>query len=287
MVEKLGLPTLRHPQPYKLQWLNESGEVKVTTQVLVAFKIGKYTDEVLCDVVPMQVGHLLLGRPWQFDRAVIHDGLTNKYSFVHNARKVTLVLLTPSQVNEDQLKLQQKEQKENREKEKEEKKDSEKRKDTERTRGKEKERKTNFYAKASEVKKALFLEQPMIVLLYKEAFLNTNQLDDSLPSSVVSLLQDFEDVFPEDVPKGLPAIKGIEHQIDFIPRASIPNRPAYRSNPEETKELRRQVGELLEKGYVRKSMSPCAVPAILVPKKDETWRMCVDCRAINNITVKY
>ena len=149
------------------------------------------------------------------------------------------------------------------------------------------ERKTNFYAKASEVKRALFLNKPMIVLLYKEALFNTNQLDTSLPSSIVSLLQEFEDVFPEEVPKGLPPIRGIEHQIDFVPGATIPNRPAYRSNPEETKELQNQVGELMERGYVRESMSPCAVPVILVPKKDGTWRMCVDCRAINNITVKY
>ena len=72
-----------------------------------------------------------------------------------------------------------------------------------------------------------------------------------------------------------------------MPRAAIPNRPAYRSNPEETKELQRQVEDLMNKGYVRESMSPCAVPVLLVPKKDGTWRMCVDCRAINNITVKY
>ena len=141
-------------------------------------------------------------------------------------------------------------------------------------------------ARTSEVKRALFSKQPMIVLLYKEA-LNINILDTSLPSAVVSLLQDYEDVFPEDVPQGLPPIRGIEHQIDFVPGASIPNRPAYRTNPEETKELQRQVSELMEKGYVRESMSPCAVPVILVPKKDGTWRMCIDCRAINNITVKY
>ncbi|RVW13255.1 Transposon Ty3-G Gag-Pol polyprotein [Vitis vinifera] len=80
---------------------------------------------------------------------------------------------------------------------------------------------------------------------------------------------------------------GIEHQIDSVPGATIPNQPAYRSNPEETKELQRQVEELLTKGHVRKSMSPCAVPVLLVPKNDGTWRMCVDCRAINNIMVKY
>ena len=193
MVEKLGMATCKHPRPYKLQWLNDSGEVRVNKQVLVAFSIGKYEDEVLCDVVPMQAGHLLLGRPWQFDRKVQHDGFTNKYSFVHNQRTVTLVPLTPSQVYEDQVRLQKdSEQKKKSEKESEQKKKSEKEseqkkkleKESEQKKEsakmqvtqnlKETERKTNFYAKESEVKKALFLNKPMIVLLYKEALFNTN-----------------------------------------------------------------------------------------------------------------
>jgi hypothetical protein len=226
---------------------------------------------------------------------VKYDGFTNKYSFVLNQRSITLVPLTPQQVYEDQVRLQ---------KESDQKKESEQKKKSENQREAEKnerekenqslalERKSerkqkNFYAKVSEIKRAMFSNQPMIVLLYKEAILNTNELDLALPSSIVSLLQKYKDVFPEETLHGLPPIRGIEHQIDFVPGATIPNRPAYRSNPEETKELQRQVSELLEKGHVRESMSPCAVPVLLVPKKDGTWRMCVDCRAINNIMVKY
>jgi len=67
----------------------------------------------------------------------------------------------------------------------------------------------------------------------------------------------------------------------------LPNRAAYRTNPEETKKIQRQVQELLDRGYVCESLSPCAVPVLLVPKKDGTWRMCVNCRAINNITIQY
>ena len=85
----------------------------------------------------------------------------------------------------------------------------------------------------------------------------------------------------------MPPIRGIEHQIDFVPGAQIPNRPAYRSNPEEMKELQKQVDELLAKGHIRESLSPCTVPVLLVPKKDGTIRMYVDCCAINKITVKY
>jgi hypothetical protein len=104
---------------------------------------------------------------------------------------------------------------------------------------------------------------------------------------VADILQKYADVFPCEVPAGLPPRRGIEHQIDLILGASLLNRTPYRTNLEETKEIQCHVQELLDKGYVRESLSTCAVPVILVPKKDGSWRMCVDCRAMNNITIRY
>ena len=65
-------------------------------------------------------------------------------------------------------------------------------------------------------------------------------------------------------------MRGIGHQIDIIPGSSIPNRPAYLNNPMETKEMQRQVDELMEKGLVRESLSSCVVPVLRIPKKGGT-----------------
>ncbi|KAJ4715139.1 hypothetical protein OWV82_013527 [Melia azedarach] len=61
LVDKLNLHTIKHHKPYKLQWLNDCGKTKVTKQVLVSFSIGKYEDEILCDVAPMHASHIFLG----------------------------------------------------------------------------------------------------------------------------------------------------------------------------------------------------------------------------------
>lgn len=79
----------------------------------------------------------------------------------------------------------------------------------------------------------------------------------------------------------------LKHKIDFIPSAHIPNQRAYWNNPQEAKEIQKQVEKLLAHGYVCESPSPCSVLVFLVPKKDGSWRMCVDCMAINKITIKY
>uniref|UniRef100_A0A6I9QL81 Uncharacterized protein LOC105037582 n=1 Tax=Elaeis guineensis var. tenera TaxID=51953 RepID=A0A6I9QL81_ELAGV len=167
----------------RLQWLTDDGDVKVTKQVVVPFSIGKsYKDEVVCDVVPMKASHLLLGRPWQYDRRAIHDGFKNTYSFAKNGKNIVLAPLSPQQVQKDQLVI-------------------------------EKGKKENLFANKGEVKRVLTNHEIIFVLVAKQV----PSEEVSLPPQMKEILEEFTDVFPEELPKGLPPIRGIEHQIDLIP----------------------------------------------------------------------
>ena len=73
----------------------------VTKQCLVEFKIGGYRDDILCDVIPMDVCHVLLGRPWQFDRNVIHDGRKNTHTLEKNGRTHMLLPIEEKKVKEE------------------------------------------------------------------------------------------------------------------------------------------------------------------------------------------
>eukprot|EP00253_Pinus_taeda_P025508 PITA_25508 len=87
-------------------------------------------------------------------------------------------------------------------------------------------------------------------------------------------------------PKGLPPKKEIVHDINLQQDAPLPNIGMYRLSALENEEIKKQVQELLEKGFIRPSTSPCGSPIILVKKKDGSWRMCIDYRALNKITIK-
>ena len=155
--------------------------------------------------------HILLGRAWQFDRKAIHDGLTNKISFNFHGHKVTLKSLSPKEVHKDQIKV-----KEKREIEKE-----------------KKSSKRSLLNSHQEVKKVMLAQKNMFIAIPRTL---ENELVLDSPHFLANLVKEFNDVF-QDPPKGLPPLRGTEHQIDFVLDASLPNRPAYRTNPTEAKEI--------------------------------------------------
>jgi hypothetical protein len=95
---KIGLTTRLHTHPYYIQWLNNSGKAKVTHTAHVHFSIGTSHDYADCDVVPMQACSLLLGHPWEFHTDDIHYGRSNKYTLMHNGKKITLLSLTLNEI---------------------------------------------------------------------------------------------------------------------------------------------------------------------------------------------
>ncbi|GJW88736.1 putative reverse transcriptase domain-containing protein [Tanacetum coccineum] len=101
----------------------------------------------------------------------------------------------------------------------------------------------------------------------------------------VPIIQDFPDVFPKDL-SGLPLTQQVEFQIDLIPGAALVTRAPYRLALSEIKELSNQLKELYDKGFIRPSSSPWGDPILVVKKKDRSFRMCIDYREVNKLTVK-
>ncbi|RDY09316.1 hypothetical protein CR513_06318, partial [Mucuna pruriens] len=226
-------------------------EMIIDKHVNVELTLGRYKDEILCDIVPKEATHILLRRPWQFDRKVTHDGVTNKFSFVHKGNKVILKPLTPGEVIVDQLKIKKKEKGNKKKKLK-----GEKIKEKKDKKGK------SILVNRISIKNVLLNKRKKESLLIWP----TNMCL-VLNSSLDNLLAAFE-----RMPEELPPIRGINYQIDFMPKS---------------KEIQRYMTQFLDKGLMKESKSQCAVLVILVPNKDGTWRMCMNCRTINSIMIRY
>ena len=106
-----------------------------------------------------------------------------------------------------------------------------------------------------------------------------------LDSGVLALLREFADVFPEQLPPGLPPERPVGHAIPLQPGAGPVCRPMYRYSPAELEEIKRQLTDYLAKGHIEPSCSPFGAPVLFVEKKDGGLRMCVDYRALNKLTI--
>ena len=250
----LSLQPRLHPRPYKAMWINETF-LAVTKRCIVPLKVVRYREDIWCDILPMGVGSVLLGRPWLYDRDVAQYGRTNRCTFFFEGSKqvwqpyVTSIRDAPTTTEAPDTQLQ-------------------------------------FPQFLGVVLARQFLKD-----MAEDAPVWAIQVRTKIPSTIsgkfLKFLQDFAAVFPTESPDTLPPDRSIQHFIDFVPGSTLPNLPHYRLNPMQSAELQRQVEDLLRRGLIHESQSPCAVPALLAPKKDGTWRLCVDCRAINCITVRY
>ncbi|XP_028555630.1 uncharacterized protein LOC110104616 [Dendrobium catenatum] len=253
VVQSLQLKTVKNAHPYKISWVKRGVEILVSESCQVTFSIGKqYVCEVLCDVLDMDVCHLILGRPWQFDVGAIYDCRANVYSFVWNGRRLRLL---PT-ANETKSKLQQPQ------------------------------KQTSVQILSGAGLLHCWKEPaPLYALLMAEQ--SQSSIPHTLHPDILHLLHQYRDITPDHLPEELPPLRNIQHQIELVPGAVLPNMPHYRLNPKEQLILQELIDDLLKRQFIQTSLSPCAVPALLVPKKDGSWRMCVDSRSINKITVKY
>jgi hypothetical protein len=167
--------------------------------------MGDYKDKIMCDVIPMDVCHVLLGRPWQFDRNVVHDGRMNTYTLEKDGKSHTLLPIKDKEVKPEvstAILLMS---------------------------GKE---------LLTEMEKN---EDPQFFVVRKPKIVLTSTRVDDLPEEIQELLGEFVDIIVDELPRSLPPMRSVSHHIDLIPGASLPNKAAYRLTPQENEEVKKQV----------------------------------------------
>ena len=106
------------------------------------------------------------------------------------------------------------------------------------------------------------------------------------PKEIGKVLEEYKDVMPPELPKRLPPRREVDHKIEMEPGAKAPAMAPYRMSPPELEELRRQLKDLLDAGFIQPSKAPYGAPVLFQKKHDGSLRLCIDYRALNKVTIK-
>ncbi|XP_010253018.1 PREDICTED: uncharacterized protein LOC104594433 [Nelumbo nucifera] len=213
-ISRMKLKPEPHPQPYRVAWVDKTS-LPITERCLVPIQMGDYLEKIWCDVLPMDVAHVLLGHPWLYDMNVTHYGRSNTYIIKHNGKSILVKLAKPSKKDKS---------------------------------------KKNLKGKA---------ESGLVLFVVAKEDARVASVESTINSpEIATLLKELQDVAPEELPSELPPLRDIKLAIDLVPRSQLPNLPHYRMIPKEHAELQ-QVDELLERGFIHESLSPCAVASLI------------------------
>ena len=203
-VPTLGLQAQIHPRPYQAMWINDAS-LAITMRCLVPLHVAGYKEEIWCDILPMGVGSILLGRPWLFDRDVAQYGRTNRCVFYYEGSKqVWQPFVPPKQrlvVRPQNPAL------------------------------------TSLpnqllgVVSARQFLKGMDSEAPIWAIQVR------TKISPAPAGEYPAFLQEFVAIFPTEFPNSLPPTRSVQHFIDFIPGSSLPNLPHYRLTPAQSAEL--------------------------------------------------
>jgi hypothetical protein len=217
VMKRLGLKTTTHPQSYTIGWLHQGRDLRVSQQCRLPYNIKPFMDEVLCDVSPLEVCDVLLGQPYLWKRHVVYESRPRSV-IITLANKLYRILEVAPPTAISLITAKQ------------------------------------CSKIISQTRKFVFL---MIRPQGKKKVVATasRQGSSAQQQQMDKVVEEYRDIFAS--PTGVPLHCQVKHSIDLTPGVPLPNGPIYRCSVLENDEIKRQIQELLQKGHIRPSSSPC------------------------------
>jgi hypothetical protein len=247
VVKQLALPTMSHPQTYTIGCLRQGRDLHVNQQCRLSYEINPFKDEVLCDVSPLEFCNFLLGQPYLWKFHIVYESRHRSVIITLNKKLYRI----PKEVPPSVISL-------------------------------------IFVKKCRKVISQIMKFVFFVILSHSEWKITTTSRVSAVDLStqhkqVDKVVQEYSLIFSS--PTRVPLYFQVKHLIDLTLGALLPNGPFYQRSLLENEEIKRKIQELIHKGNIHPSSSPCGSPIMLVQKKHGTWRIYIYYRALNKITV--